>query len=218
MERKLTIKQEKFCHEYITTGNASEAYRRAYNAEGMKPETVNRKAKVEIDKDKIRARLEALQESAQERTMVRNSKMAEGKKSGPKGPRFVLTDEMFDQICAMCERFATAQDICHIYGISQDTLARRLNERGINFAELVRQREATTRTALKGVMIRKALEGDNGMLVWISKNLMGWSDRHDVRAKNEVNVTAETAVTDDMTPEEAMRIVQDKIAAGKEPA
>ena len=70
MERKLTIKQEKFCHEYIITGNASEAYRRAYNAEGMKPETVNRKAKVEIDKDKIRARLVALQESAQERTMV----------------------------------------------------------------------------------------------------------------------------------------------------
>lgn len=34
MSRKLTIKQEKFCNFYIETGNASEAYRRAYNCTG----------------------------------------------------------------------------------------------------------------------------------------------------------------------------------------
>ena len=61
MAKKLTPKQEKFCLAYIQTGNASEAYRQAYNAENMKPETINRKAKVELDKGKIRARLEALQ-------------------------------------------------------------------------------------------------------------------------------------------------------------
>ncbi|MGL4546014.1 MAG: terminase small subunit, partial [Plesiomonas sp.] len=38
----LTEKQEKFCKALIETGNQSEAYRRAYNTENMKPESVNR--------------------------------------------------------------------------------------------------------------------------------------------------------------------------------
>ncbi len=41
---KLTLKQERFVHSYIETGNASEAYRRAYNCENMKPETIKRNA------------------------------------------------------------------------------------------------------------------------------------------------------------------------------
>ncbi len=66
----LTPKQEAFCLAYIETGNASEAYRQAYDAENMKPETVNRKAKVELDKGKIRARLDELQEAHRERHNV----------------------------------------------------------------------------------------------------------------------------------------------------
>ena len=31
MSKKLTPKQRKFCEEYVTTGNGSEAYRRAYD-------------------------------------------------------------------------------------------------------------------------------------------------------------------------------------------
>lgn len=40
----LTPKQERFCQAYIETGNASEAYRRAYDAERMKPATVNKRS------------------------------------------------------------------------------------------------------------------------------------------------------------------------------
>ena len=40
----LTPKQEAFAHAYVETGNASEAYRRAYDAGGMKPETVKKRA------------------------------------------------------------------------------------------------------------------------------------------------------------------------------
>lgn len=54
---RLTAKQESFCIAYIETGNASEAYRRVYSAEKMKPETVNRKAKDLMDNGKIAARL-----------------------------------------------------------------------------------------------------------------------------------------------------------------
>ena len=40
----LTPKQEAFCQAYIETGNASEAYRRSYSVERMKPNVVNVKA------------------------------------------------------------------------------------------------------------------------------------------------------------------------------
>jgi phage terminase small subunit len=58
----LTIKQENFCLVYIETGNASEAYRRAYDAKKSKPETINRTAKELIDNPNIAARIKELRE------------------------------------------------------------------------------------------------------------------------------------------------------------
>ena len=40
----LTPKQEAFCRAYIETSNASEAYRQAYNAGSMKPNTIKKRA------------------------------------------------------------------------------------------------------------------------------------------------------------------------------
>ena len=57
---QLTQKQENFCLAYIETGNASEAYRRAYSAENMKAETINVKASLLLKKGKIRARIDEL--------------------------------------------------------------------------------------------------------------------------------------------------------------
>ncbi|WP_431626192.1 terminase small subunit [Enterobacter asburiae] len=57
----LTPKQEAFCQAYIETGNASEAYRTAYAADKMKPETVNRNAKSLLDNNKIATRVAELQ-------------------------------------------------------------------------------------------------------------------------------------------------------------
>ena len=56
----LTPKQESFCLFYLETGNASEAYRRAYSCQKMKPETINRTAKGMLDNPKIAARLAEL--------------------------------------------------------------------------------------------------------------------------------------------------------------
>lgn len=63
----LTPKQEKFCQEYIKTGNASEAYRRAYDTKKSKESTINRRAKELLDDGKITARLKELQQPAIEK-------------------------------------------------------------------------------------------------------------------------------------------------------
>ena len=67
---KLTPKQEAFCYSYIETGNASEAYRRSYNADKMKPESVNRKAKELLENVKISARLDKLRAELKQRHVV----------------------------------------------------------------------------------------------------------------------------------------------------
>lgn len=67
---KLTPKQEMFCNSYIETGNASEAYRRSYNAVNMKFETVNRKAVELLNNGKITARVKQLQRELQIRSDI----------------------------------------------------------------------------------------------------------------------------------------------------
>lgn len=66
----MTPKQENFCQLYIELGNASEAYRRSYDARGMSSASVNRKAKELLDNGKIAARLVQLRATHAERHAV----------------------------------------------------------------------------------------------------------------------------------------------------
>ena len=63
----LTPKQEAFALAYVETGNASEAYRRAYSAENMKPEVIANKASALLKRGDVRVRVEMAQAKAVER-------------------------------------------------------------------------------------------------------------------------------------------------------
>jgi len=62
----LTIKQEKFCHAYMETGNASEAYRRAYACGNMKPNTIRVKASELLKNGNITVTLSKLRDELRE--------------------------------------------------------------------------------------------------------------------------------------------------------
>lgn len=66
----LTPKQERFCLTYLETGNASEAYRRAYDAEKMKPESINVNACKLLSDAKIAQRLEELRAPVREKAQL----------------------------------------------------------------------------------------------------------------------------------------------------
>jgi len=68
--KRLTAKQETFCLEYVQTGNASEAYRRAYDADRMKPETVHRMAHALLKSHKVTARIEDLRKDIEENAIA----------------------------------------------------------------------------------------------------------------------------------------------------
>jgi hypothetical protein len=71
---QLTVKQENFCIAFMETGNASEAFRRAYNCENMKPESINRKAKDMADHVKIRARMAEIRKPIMDKLEVSEAK------------------------------------------------------------------------------------------------------------------------------------------------
>lgn len=70
MTDSLTPKQSKFVHVFMETGNASEAYRQAYDASKMKVESVHRKANEVMDNVKVAARINELKAQATERCMI----------------------------------------------------------------------------------------------------------------------------------------------------
>lgn len=63
----LTIKREKFCQAYVETGNASEAYRRAFNAGKMKPESITVNASKLLADANVALRVEELKATHAER-------------------------------------------------------------------------------------------------------------------------------------------------------
>jgi hypothetical protein len=65
-KKQLTMKQENFCREYLLCGNASEAYRRAYNVENMKPETIWNEATKMLKNPVISTRINELKSDLEE--------------------------------------------------------------------------------------------------------------------------------------------------------
>lgn len=66
--QKLTIKQKKFADEYIKTGNATEAYKKAYSTKKMSYEAISSEAKrtllKPLVKDFIYKRIKELEDAS----------------------------------------------------------------------------------------------------------------------------------------------------------
>lgn len=61
---RLTVKQEKFARIWFETGNKSEAYRQAYDCEGMSDKQINEEASKLSNNPKVTQRFEELQDRA----------------------------------------------------------------------------------------------------------------------------------------------------------
>lgn len=74
--RKLTEKQEKFCNYYLDCeGNASEAYRMAYDASKMQPETIWSNASRMLANNKVAARIDELRSQRAKEAKVSREKV-----------------------------------------------------------------------------------------------------------------------------------------------
>ena len=79
MTKKLTPKQRKFAEEYVNTGNASEAYRRAYDvSETTSNEVIAVKASELLKSGNISVRVKELQKKEAESFQITRKEVAEG--------------------------------------------------------------------------------------------------------------------------------------------
>jgi phage terminase small subunit len=67
---ELTQKQENFCLAYVETGNASEAYRRAYDAENMSQAVISNKASLLLARGDIGVKVAELRQPVIEAVRV----------------------------------------------------------------------------------------------------------------------------------------------------
>ena len=73
----LTVKQEAFATAYIETGNASEAYRRSYDASTMNENSIGKTAHELLKHPKVAARIEELRAELRERHKVTVNRVVE---------------------------------------------------------------------------------------------------------------------------------------------
>lgn len=86
----MTPKQEQFARLYIETGNATEAYRRAYSTENMKPETITNEAYKLLQSPDISAMINGLKAEHRARHCEWKHEFSEFSESLKKGK--MLTD------------------------------------------------------------------------------------------------------------------------------
>jgi phage terminase small subunit len=65
----LTVKQERFVKEYLKSGNASDAYRKAYNTGNMKADTIKVKACELLSSGNVAVTVERLRAKVQDATV-----------------------------------------------------------------------------------------------------------------------------------------------------
>ena len=75
--RRLTLKQERFIDTYFEIGNATEAYRRSYNASNMADSTIWHSAYMLLENPKVAQRLEELKAKAARKTAITREKLIE---------------------------------------------------------------------------------------------------------------------------------------------
>lgn len=132
----LTPKQEAFCLAYIETGNASEAYRRSYNAGKMQPATINVKASQLLADDKIAVRVAELKAAHVERHNVTIDTIRE---------MLVEDRKLARELETPAAAVSATMGLAKLYGLLTDKLDAKVNEKRsvvINFGVLPENGEA----------------------------------------------------------------------------
>jgi len=102
----------------------------------------------------------------------------------------------WDQLDALIV-WASQEYCAEKLGISVDSLARRLKEKGFSFAEYKRKKQEPMRINLLKKQYDVAMQGNVSMLIWLGKQHLGQSEKqeHEVKAAGiTLNVTPDESV------------------------
>ena len=109
-KNKLTPKQEKFFREFIKCGNATEAFKRAYNCKKMKPETINNSAYKLLQNDEITARIKQLDAEKENKAIADAQEIQETLTKLLRGQEVEQVPMMSEDGLVMAEKQITPKD------------------------------------------------------------------------------------------------------------
>ena len=143
----MTPKQEAFCLAYIETGNASEAYRVAYNAENMKPESIWVKACELLASGKVTARVAELKAAALKRHEMTVDDIA----------KLLLEDRTFARECETPGAAVTASlGLAKLFGLLRDRVEHTGKDGGaIEIEQRIRDDADAVTSAIAGLVERQ---------------------------------------------------------------
>ena len=111
-------------------------------------------------------------------------------------PRIEIDDKDFERLIKMAEFSCTQDEICSIFGMSEQTLDARLKERGYqNFRDFYKRHNCSGKESLRRLQWAAAQEGNVTMLVWLGKQWLGQSDKQFVTGEHQI--TAFEVVSDE---------------------
>lgn len=83
-----------------------------------------------------------------------------------------------EQMQSLMRVYPSLQDTADFFKCTTRTIERFIRKKfKLTFVAFREQNMIHTRLSIKRKMIEKAQAGDNTMLIWCSKNLLGWSDK-----------------------------------------
>lgn len=86
----------------------------------------------------------------------------------------------FDKLCTIQ---CTLREIAGWFNCSEDTIERAVKrEKKIDFADYFEQKRGKGKIALRRQLYQRALEGNTALLIWLSKQYLGMSEK--VEQKN----------------------------------
>ena len=79
----------------------------------------------------------------------------------------------YDEVIKLCHIQATAEEICYVLGISEDTLDRRLKEKyKVGYADFYKKHSSLGKISLRRNMFKMS-ETNATMAIWLSKQHLG---------------------------------------------
>lgn len=98
------------------------------------------------------------------------------------GRKRKLSGENVEDFKKLCELHCTLDEIAGFFDVSRDTIERWCKRQfKETFAECYKKFSASGKISLRRVMWQKALQGNTKMMIWLSKNELGYRDHLDIK-------------------------------------
>lgn len=103
----------------------------------------------------------------------------------------------FAELDRLCLLQCTALEIAWFFGISEDTLGRRIQEKyGESFADYFKKASSEGKMSLRRKQFEIALKGNVSMLIWLGKQCLGQSDKLEQSGETKLKITADAGPWD----------------------